>query len=79
MDKALNYLALARKAGRAELGEEPVGAADHADHIPLGFALPAAHTLPLRDLFLHTNYLLFLPKGEAYSSSAWLSGLMSIL
>ena len=27
MDKALNYLALARKAGFAELGEEPVGAA----------------------------------------------------
>ena len=27
MDKALNYLALARKAGKAELGEEPVGAA----------------------------------------------------
>ena len=27
MDKALNYLALARKAGLAELGEEPVGAA----------------------------------------------------
>ena len=26
MDKALNYLALARKAGYAELGEEPVGA-----------------------------------------------------
>ena len=26
MDKALNYLALARKAGLAELGEEPVGA-----------------------------------------------------
>ena len=26
MDKALNYLALARKAGRAELGEEPAGA-----------------------------------------------------
>ncbi len=26
MDKALNYLALARKAGRLELGEEPVGA-----------------------------------------------------
>ena len=25
MDKALNYLALARKAGLAELGEEPVG------------------------------------------------------
>ena len=25
MDKALNYLALARKAGRIELGEEPVG------------------------------------------------------
>ena len=25
MDKALNYLALARKAGAAELGEEPVG------------------------------------------------------
>ena len=27
MDKALNYLSLARKAGTAELGEEPVGAA----------------------------------------------------
>ncbi len=27
MDKALNYLALARKGGRAELGEEPVGSA----------------------------------------------------
>ena len=26
MDKALNYLSLARKAGLAELGEEPVGA-----------------------------------------------------
>ena len=26
MDKALNYLALARKGGIAELGEEPVGA-----------------------------------------------------
>ncbi len=32
MDKALNYLALARKAGRAELGEEPVGAAARALH-----------------------------------------------
>ncbi len=30
MDKALNYLALARKAGFAELGEEPVGAAARA-------------------------------------------------
>ena len=28
--KALNYLALARKGGRAELGEEPVGAAARA-------------------------------------------------
>ena len=27
MDKALNYLALARKGGMAELGEEPVGGA----------------------------------------------------
>ena len=27
MDKAMNFLALARKAGLAELGEEPVGAA----------------------------------------------------
>ena len=27
MDKALNYIALARKAGRIELGEEPAGAA----------------------------------------------------
>ena len=30
MDKALNYLALARKGGRIELGEEPVGAAARA-------------------------------------------------
>ena len=30
MDKILNYLALARKGGRAELGEEPVGAAARA-------------------------------------------------
>ena len=30
MDKALNYLALARKAGRIELGEEPVGASARA-------------------------------------------------
>ena len=30
MDKALNYLALARKGGRAELGEEPVGSAARA-------------------------------------------------
>ena len=30
MDKVLNYLSLARKAGAAELGEEPVGAAARA-------------------------------------------------
>ena len=30
MHKALNYMALARKAGRIELGEEPVGAAARA-------------------------------------------------
>ena len=30
MDKALNYLALARKGGIAELGEEPVGAITRA-------------------------------------------------
>ena len=32
MDKSLNYLALARKAGKAELGEEPAGAAARALH-----------------------------------------------
>ena len=32
MDKALSYLSLARKAGRIELGEEPVGAAARAVH-----------------------------------------------
>lgn len=32
MDKALNYLALARKAGFAELGEEPVSAAAREGH-----------------------------------------------
>ena len=30
MDKVLNYLSLARKAGAAELGEEPAGAAARA-------------------------------------------------
>lgn len=30
MDKALNYLSLARKAGAAELGEEPVGGSARA-------------------------------------------------
>ena len=35
MDKALNYVALARKAGRMELGEEPVGAAARAQHARL--------------------------------------------
>ena len=35
MDKALNYMALARKAGRIELGEEPVGAAARAQHARL--------------------------------------------
>ena len=30
MDKALNYLSLARKGGKAELGEEPVGAITRA-------------------------------------------------
>ena len=35
MDKVLNYLALARKGGRAELGEEPVGASARALHAHL--------------------------------------------
>ena len=35
MDKALNYLALARKAGFAELGEEPVGIAAREGHARL--------------------------------------------
>lgn len=35
MDKALNYLSLARKAGLVELGEEPVGAAARAVHARL--------------------------------------------
>ena len=35
MDKALNYIALARKAGRIELGEDPVGAAARAQHARL--------------------------------------------
>ena len=35
MDKALNYLALARKAGRIELGEEPVGAITRAGRAAL--------------------------------------------
>jgi len=35
MDKSLNLLSLARKAGKAELGEEPVGAASRALHAHL--------------------------------------------
>ncbi len=35
MDKALNYLSLARKAGLVELGEEPAGAAARAQHARL--------------------------------------------
>ena len=35
MDKALNFLALARKAGFAELGEEPVGVAAREGHARL--------------------------------------------
>ena len=35
MDKAMNYLSLARKAGKLEAGEEPVGAAARAQHARL--------------------------------------------
>ena len=35
VDKALNYLSLARKAGRIELGEEPAGSAARAQHARL--------------------------------------------
>ena len=35
MDRALNYLSLARKAGKLELGEEPVGSAARAGHARL--------------------------------------------
>ncbi len=35
MDNSLRYLSLARKAGKAELGEEPVGAAARALHAHL--------------------------------------------
>ncbi|MBO5869079.1 MAG: ribosomal L7Ae/L30e/S12e/Gadd45 family protein [Oscillospiraceae bacterium] len=35
MDRALNYLSLARKAGKLELGEEPVGSAARAQHARL--------------------------------------------
>ena len=46
MDKALNYLSLARKAGHAELGEEPVGAAARAlhAHVILGAGDASDHT-----------------------------------
>ena len=46
MHKALNYLALARKGGRAELGEEPVGAAARAmtAHLILVAADASDHT-----------------------------------
>ena len=35
MDRSLNYLALARKAGLVELGEEPVGAVARANRARL--------------------------------------------
>ena len=35
MDKALNYMSLARKAGLIELGEEPAGATARAQHARL--------------------------------------------
>ena len=35
MSNALNYMSLARKAGRIELGEEPVGSAARAQHARL--------------------------------------------
>lgn len=46
MNKALNYLALARKGGMAELGEEPVGAAARAlkAHLILVAADASDHT-----------------------------------
>lgn len=46
MDKALNYLALARKGGRAELGEEPVGDITRAlkGHLVLVAADASDHT-----------------------------------
>ena len=47
MDKALNFLALARKAGRVELGEEPAGAAARAQKARLMIVAKDAtdHTL----------------------------------
>lgn len=46
MNKALNYLALARKGGHAELGEEPVGAAARAQkaHLILVASDASDHT-----------------------------------
>ena len=46
MDKALNYLGLARKGGMAELGEEPVGAAARAGkaHLVLVASDASDHT-----------------------------------
>ena len=46
MDKTLNYLALARKAGLAELGEEPVGAITRAlkGHLVLVASDASDHT-----------------------------------
>ena len=46
MDNALNYLALARQGGMAELGEEPVGAAARAEkaHVILVAGDASDHT-----------------------------------
>ncbi len=46
MDKVMNYLAMARKAGLAELGEEPVGGAARAGkaHLILVAADSSDHT-----------------------------------
>ena len=48
MDKLLNLIGLAKKAGKLEVGEEPVGAAARSKHARLILIASDAPRAPLR-------------------------------
>ena len=75
MDRALNYLSIARKGGLAELGEEPVGAAarDGKAHLILVASDASDHTWRRAKSFAAgtDQQVVRLPKR---SKGEWLSG-----
>ena len=66
MDKYLNYLALARKGGLAELGEEPVGAITRTGK---GYLVLVAS-----DASAHTWRRASSPQGEPFILQSLLPG-----